>query len=260
MNNRQNIKSTFYNLEDLIDLQEGISLKELPQDLNEHLEYFLQIYNFCFEIKLLLDSEAYNEIRDETVVQAAILMRITDFLKNIILQVIKGYPSHSAALAVSLFEMAHISAYFLHTPETAIKWLNYDSVDENVLSLIGVNDYKTLVDHNYAAKDMKPYADLEYNLYKKLCQIKDLHLIKQDQVRTNDKMMFTVEPGFDENSIRHAWFCIQHSGRLTELAIGNLCGLSDVVYVLAKLEELASIRENLNKKAITRFGSTDPFK
>lgn len=189
-----------------------------------------------------------------------ILMRITDFLRSMRFITLNGYPEQALTLASSIFELSHTAAYFLHNPEAVDKWYSCDDIQAKMPNLIGVNDYKNLVKKNYSYKDLEAHSDNEYKVYKQLCWMKHSHPIMQDLLLIDNNIQFPIGPYTDEKSINHAWFTIEHSGRLTELVIGNLVNLKDEESIKSNLESLAKIRGKLHQKVLARFGSNDPFK
>lgn len=260
MDDNLNAEIAVIDTEYSVDWQENIASKKILPDIQEHLDYLVKVYNFCFDIQSILDKKTYGEVGSELMAQMIILMRITDFLRNILFAIIRGYPDQAGTLGSSIFELAHTSAYFLHNPEAAIKWLASDGANENMPNLIGVSSYKQLVEYNYALKNMESNSHLEYKVYRQLCWMKYSHPAMQDVALVDAKFQFLIGPHTDERSIKHAWFSIYHSGRLAELTIGNLCTLSDMEVVQTKLEMLAKIRDDLDKKTVARFGSIDLFK
>lgn len=245
--------------EDTIEYEEQKAFKQILPELKEHLVFLDEIYMFCFNAGQSLNVKTYNQVSKTLRCQLMILMRITDFLRSIRFLVINGYPEQACTLASSIFELAHTAAYFLHTPEAADKWYGFNDIEANMPQLLGVNGYKDLVKRNYAYKNIQEFSTHEYNIYRQLCWIKHSHPIMQTLTLKENKAQFRIGPYTDEDSINHAWFCIQHSCRLAIVVINNLETLKDEEAIRIKLEALEKTRIELSKKALARFRSDDPF-
>jgi len=89
----------------------------------------------------------------------------------------------------------------------------------------------------------------------------DSHPTMQDIQINNNKANFQFGPYTDEKSINHAWFTIEHSGRLTEMLMSHMIfpdGLlsnSDLKKKNDTLNSLMNIRKILNQKAQKKFNN-----
>ena len=74
-----------------------------------------------------------------------------------------------------------------------------------------------------------------------------------------DGVSLIFGPHTDERAISHAWFALEHGGRLTELVILTLLGSYGTDETRAELGVITERRLALRQKAIERFGQENPF-
>jgi hypothetical protein len=103
-------------------------------------------------------------------------------------------------------------------------------------------------------------ADPEYKVYQQLCWMKHSLPTMQD-MRAEPKNQFSLifGPHTDERAINHAWFALEHAGRLTELVVGLLISDFGTDETRAALQALGEKRTMLHQRAIDRFGQDNPF-
>lgn len=203
-------------IEHVIEWQEQKASEQILPELKEHLDYLDQVYEFCFKVPQALNSKMYNQVSKQLRCQLMILMRITDFLRSIRFLITNGYPEQACTLASSIFELAHTSAYLLHSPEAVDKWFGNTDIQAQMSNLICGGGYKKLVEKNYSYKGFASASDNEFKIYQQLCWMKHSHPVMQGLLLKDNRVHFQIGPYTDEKSINHAWFCIEHSSRLTE--------------------------------------------
>jgi hypothetical protein len=81
----------------------------------------------------------------------------------------------------------------------------------------------------------------------------------QDMRVEADGVSLIFGPYADERAINHAWFSLEHAGRLTELVISLLIDEFGTDETRNALRSLAERRAVLHKRAIERFGQDSPF-
>lgn len=247
-------------IEHTIHWQEMQARKLIFPEIKQHLQYLDRLYDLCFACQNSLDNQTPEEIGVQLVGQIMILMQITDFLRRIRADVVDGYPDQAATLAATVFELAHTAVYFSYTPEAAKKWLAKESSREKMPKLIGINNFSDLVNSNYKHLGKDQFSKYEYYIYTQLCLIKhshpDMHGLKRLE---NARVMFKFGPYIDEKSINHAWFSMQHAGRLAEMVIefSNITQQND--RLTNEFSYVNELRNALDQKAKARFGTKDPF-
>lgn len=232
-----------------IDIELTIDWQE---ELKSHLDYLDQVYAFCLQIRDYLNDKTHNQISKQLQCQMMILTSISNFLKSIRLLSINGYTAQAAVLGSSIFELSHVSAYFLYTPEAVDKWLECKDIQATMPNLIGIEDYTEIVKQNYSYKGLTEHSDNEYKIYKQLSWMKNFSLI-------NGNLQLHGGTNAGEKYIHLAWFIIEHSGRLAELTAGNLIGLQDDEFIEIRLNGFANIRAELNKMTLARFENNAPI-
>lgn len=257
--------------ENTIDGQEENTSFKIYSEIKPHLDYLSKVYNLCFEIQMIFNNKPFKNILSYLRAQMMIIMRITDFLRCIFILIPKGYPEQACTLAASIFELSHTSIRFSYDHETANKWLESKSVSHKMPNLIGMNNWKELVKKNCNASESSQQADPEYKVYKQLCWMKH-SLPKMQDLRVNqdeNSVEFIFGPYSDNRSISHAWFGMEHAGRLTEFALSRVIdgceklgifkNQTSLKSIKEKLKEITKDRQKLTEKAKKRFNTTNPF-
>lgn len=245
-------------LENSVQAAENMASEELFPNLQEHLNYANDAYNLAFRIQQLLDGRNYSDTSDVQRAQFMILMRITDFLRCVQLLAIKGYPEQAGTLAASIFELAHTALFFTHSPDKATAWLNADSIKQEMPRDVLCKSWEKVVRVNCNHDEVSRKS--EYRIYQQLCWMKhSLPKMQDMRVADRNRISSIFGPHKDERAINHAWFALQHSGRLTELVISLLLNKFSDSEAEKELKRIAIKREELNQKAIERFGQQNPF-
>jgi hypothetical protein len=186
-------------------------------------------------------------------------MRCTDYLRAVQLLSIKGYPEQAGTLAASIFELAHTAMFFAHTPDKATTWVEADSIEQDMPRATLGTSWKQVVKVNFERLGAPTYAESEYQVYSQLCWMKHSLPKMQDMRVTAEGAELQFGPYTDERAVNHAWFALEHAGRLVESTISLLIDTFGCPNVRDDLNSLSSRREALKQLAIGRFGSFDPF-
>jgi hypothetical protein len=239
--------------------EEDAASKRLFPDLKDHLKYVNDAYNLAFKIQESIGGKKIADISDTARAQFMILMRITDFLRGIQLLTVKGYPEQAGTLVASVFELAHTALYFSHSAEKAKDWLQATSIRQQApRDILGLN-WRDLVTTNCERGGGAEQANAEYQVYQQLCWMKHSLPKMQDMRVGVDGVGLIFGPHTDERALNHAWFSLEHAGRLTELVVALLMGDHGTEETSARLKALGEKRAVLTKLAIERFGQDNPF-
>lgn len=242
----------------LLDEENKASDQLLPE-LKEHLKYANDTYNLAFKVQQAIDGQVLSEIPEVAKAQFMILMRSTDYLRCVQLLAVKGYPEQAGTLTASLFELSHTALYFSHSPDKAKEWLEADSIVQEVPWGILGSNWKKSVRANCEHLGDVALAKTEYQVYRQLCWLKHSLPKMQDMRVETDGVSLIFGPHTDERAISHAWFALEHGGRLTELVVSLLLESYATNETRAELEAITETRLALRQKAIERFGQENPF-
>ncbi len=234
------------------------STKLFPQ-IKDHLNYANDAYGLAFTLQEAIGGKRFADISDIARAQFMILMRITDFLRSIQWLALKGYPEQAGTLAASVFELAHTAAFFAHSPETAKEWLTATSIKKQAPRDIPGRNWKDVVKANCEHAGVPGNTEPEYQVYQQLCWMKHSLPKMQDMRVELDGVSLVFGPHTDERAISHAWFSMEHSGRLTEFVASLLIEEFGTQETKTALKVLGETREALKKRAIERFGQENPF-
>lgn len=235
------------------------AMEMLWPELQEHVNYLSEVYTLAFKIQNSIAGKRIGDIPDVVRAQLMILMRITDFVRCIQLLVVKCYPEQAGTLAASVFELAHTAVLFSRSLDEAKAWLLSNSIKEQVpRDLFGMN-WRALVKANCEHYGEAGRAEAEYQVYEQLCWMKHSLPKMQDMRVEEEGVSLIFGPHTDERAISHAWFAMEHAGRLTEFVVSMLMQTLGTEETRSALEALTAKRQDLFKKAIARFGGQNPF-
>jgi hypothetical protein len=232
---------------------------EVFPDLKAHVQYVNDVYNLAFRIQAAIDGRRLADISDVARAQFVILMRITDVLRCIQLLAVKCYPEQAGTLAASIFELTHTVVLFSRSPDDAKEWLRAHSIKLQVpRELFGTN-WKELVKANCEHLGAGDRATAEYQVYEQLCWMKHSLPKMQDMRVEEGGVSLIFGPHTDERALSHAWFSMEHAGRLTAFVIALLITDFGNDETRAALHALAVRNAELRELAIARFGQENPF-
>jgi hypothetical protein len=240
------------------DEENEVSEKLFPE-LKAHLNYVNDVYNLAFRVQESIDGKAISDIAPIARSCFMILMRITDFLQCTQLLSIKGYPEQAGTLAASIFELAHTAQFFSHSPNKAKEWLEAESIWQEAPRNIPGKTIRKLVKANCENVGDVQATEREYQVYQQLCWMKHSLPKMQDMRVTSQGVGLVFGPHLDERAMSHAWFSMEHAGRLTEMVIALLMPEFGTDATFAMLQQATEVRDALRRRAIDRFGSENPF-
>jgi hypothetical protein len=117
--------------------------------------------------------------------------------------------------------------------------------------------WKRIVDANAENRES---AKGEYRVYRQLCWMKhSLPKMQDMRVVTDQSFELVFGPHTDERAINHAWFSLEHAGRLTEITISLVANKLGNDEIRTELDALTERRSDLSRRASERFGATNPF-
>ncbi|UEM25422.1 hypothetical protein JL100_036505 (plasmid) [Skermanella mucosa] len=149
--------------------------------------------------------------------------------------------------------------FFSYVPEKAQEWIEADTIEYDMPWKLGCGSWKGLIKANYSHAGQAGKFESEYQVYQQLCWMKHSLPKMQDMKMKEGQAIAIYGPHDDERSINHAWFSLEHAGRLTELIISLLLNNLKDAAIEKKLNLLSEQRQALRQKAIQRFGRKNPF-
>jgi hypothetical protein len=242
-----------------LEQEEDDASKQLFPELREHLKYANDLYNIAFKVQRSIGGRLLSDVPDLVRAHLMILMRSTDYLRGIQLLAIRGYPEQAGTLAASIFELAHTAMFFADSPERVKAWLEARSIKlEMPWGILGSN-WKKSVKANCERLGDGTRTESEYQVYSQLCWMKHSLPKMQDLRLATDGVELLFGPYVDERAINHAWFALEHGGRLTEITVELLQDAFGSDETRRELREIAARRDALQRMAIERFGQHNLF-
>jgi hypothetical protein len=248
------------NQEASVQAAEDRTMDLIFPELKAHLNYLNDVYNLAFRVQTHLDGQRIAHIPDVARAQFMILMRVTDFVRCIQLLSLKGYPEQAGTLAASVFELAHTALFLERDAAKASEWLNARSIEDQMPKGVLGTNWREVVRLNTKDSGDVTVAEREYQVYIQLCWMKhSLPKMQDMRVESDGKVGLIFGPYSDERSINHAWFSMEHGGRLTEMVIGLLAAKLGDLLLSTALSAVTQTRDSLRQCAIARFGDDNPF-
>jgi hypothetical protein len=237
-----------------LEQEEDDASKQLFLALREHLNYANDVRNLTFKIQRAIGARLLSDVPDVVRAQLMILTRITDYLRGIQLLAVKGYSEQAGTLAATIFELAHTAMFFSHSPERAERWLAARSIKQKMPSGILGSNWEKSVKVNCHRLGDGTLAESEHQVYRQLCWMTHSLPKMQDRRLASDSVDLKFGPHSDEHAINHAWFALEHAGRLTEITVDLLLDAFSTEETRKELRKVSERRHLLHRMAIDRFG------
>lgn len=239
------------------------ALKILEPELSHHGELNLQAFNL---VGLTLGSLPEQNIQDIPLtrkIATCLLVQISNDLRTSSLLAIKGYSVQAVTIVSSMFESAYCIAAIGSDQSLAEKWVNHD---DPTRSFMGVKAMVRQGLINLGHPNVEKQTDIEYRVYSQLCMAKHANPLFQMQhgyIIQEGKVVSINGPTTSEDSIRAAWFAMEHATALTFIGLMSFIKFHMSSQkdgdILRQVLALGAARKQLESKAKERWGTKDPF-
>jgi len=193
-------------------------------------------------------------------VSMALLSRIANDLRCCILLAVRGYGAQSCSIAASIYEESFASLATGADEALAQQWIDHP---DPTRSISWVNE---LTDLGLIALGVKtPEVNgREYLKFRNLCLAKHsnpLYVKQRAFGRSPEGAVLKSGPDTSEVGIRDGWFALEHAAGFSFLATAGFLKhhVEADRELLAEFEEIEDALISLNGKAVSRWGSKDPF-
>lgn len=247
-----------------VEEEERRASKILLFELKDHLELANCTCDLLWRIFASFNEINLKDTRLSSKVKLVLGARLADDLRAVYHLCSIGYSVQACVVAASIFEVAHTVAFIGSDEERAKHW------DEHDDPLIGFKGVKALVKENFkaaAADGFERDWQGEYDVYTQLCWMKHVNPLLQD---FRDPQFWSVHgtlmhaPDTTEAGIRRSWLALERSSRLGLLAASSIAlhdlPADDSADVSSMIEKCGVMVDELNSKAIKRWGIDRPFK
>jgi len=235
----------------------------LEPELSQHGMLTMTMFNTICEAMSQIQTKSVTSVPQALKVAISLLMRISNDLRTTSLLAFWGYPTQAASLVSSIYETSLTIVYIGNNETIAQEWIDHSDKTKSFRSAFELTK-KALSSLNL--DDTKIKNSNLYRTYQQLCMAKHSNPLYQTQLgfKMNQGIVQAMNgPDSSENSIRVAWFAMEHGTRFCLTA----CSLF-IEYFLSEeqrnkiriaLDNISSICNELSKNAIERFGSPTPY-
>jgi hypothetical protein len=239
------------------------AVRNLEPQLKDHLQANSDVCNF---IGLVLGGAPDARLADVTQarkVTTCLLVRIANDLRCIGLVSVRGYADQACALAPSVYEAAFAIIAIGEDEGLAQEWI--DHPDPNHL-FRPIRDLTLMGMKSLGILEPEQQAKRWYAAYSQLCMAKHLNPLLQAtrgfRVQAN-RVLVVTGPDTSQESVRLAWFALEHSAGLALTAAGffgqKYVRGSRQRELAAASRELQELVGNLRAAAVARGWDKNPF-
>lgn len=242
---------------------ESKALEVLEKELEEHNCLGQSIFNLIGKVLNQLPAMSINEVPQSLKVAISLLTRISNDLRCVVLLANRGYSVQAASLTASLYEAAFTVAYIGNGENLAQRWIDHNDPTRPFRD-VGTITKEGLL--KLGVSNAEQQTTIEYRVYRQLCMAKHINPLFQMQhglTLIGDMISSRNGPDTSEESIRAAWFALEHASALAWLAtasfVANHVSGSQRPALKQELKKLGDKRKELKSRAKERWGTQDPF-
>ena len=251
------------NKEESLPEAENKAFAFLKEELSEHYSLSEKVWTLMIKVANQLPEMYLKDMRSSLKVALSLITRIPNDLRCVAQTALYGYPVQAVSLTASIYEAAYTIAYIGSDEKLAQDWIKHE--DPTRL----FKDIRTITKgylKNLGVPDVERQSNTEYRVYRQLCLAKHSNplFIKQRGISRSGNSFFSNNgPDTSEESVRDAWFALEHASALSLIAIAsfiiNHVPKERQPEVIKEYEELGKKRKNLESRAKERWGTKDPF-
>lgn len=252
-----------YPAESLADAEQE-TLNMLDKELGPHGRLNMQAFNIVGKILSHLPGENIKDIPISQKVCTSLLVQLSNDLRSASLIALRGYAVQALTIVSSMFETAYCITAIGNDEPLAQKWVNHDDPTKSFLHV------KNMVEMGLKKIDHpspKKQTEIEYRVYRQLCMAKHANPIFQIEhgfIIKGQRVVAMNGPNTSENTVRAAWFAMEHATALTYIALVSFLKhhipFPQNHELLGLVLAIGEARKNLESQAIKRWGTEDPFK
>ena len=195
------------------------ALRILDSELSRHGKLNMQAFNLVGITLGCLPEQNIQDIPLSQKIATSLLVHISNDLRTSSLLALGGYAVQAVTIVSSMFESAYCIAAIGSNQSSAQKWVNHD---DPTRSFMGV---KTMVKQgliNLGHPNVEKQTEIEYRVYSQLCMAKHanpLFQMEHGYIIQDGNVVSINGPNTSENTIRAAWFAMEHATALTYIAL-----------------------------------------
>ena len=247
------------------------SLGEAEQQASDELRPVLAAHSSVSErafntVGLVLGAAPelpHAQVRLSRKVATVLMVRLSNDLRGVALLALRGYSLQAAALAASMFEVAHCIGYIGSDDSRAEAWVNHQDPTKPFRSVKSLTED---VAKDLGLDDPAKASAVQYRVYRQLCLAKHSNpLLQKDHGHyANEEAVVAMNgPDTSEESTRVARFSLEHATRFTILSLASFLDhhVPDEKRkpLVERLGQIQQEVKSLAQAAIAAYGNDDPF-
>lgn len=248
--------------ESLADAEQK-ALEILDPELSRHGKLNMHAFNLIGDALGSLPEQNIQHAPLPQKIATSLLVQISNDLRSSSLLALRGYAVQAVTIVSSMFESSYCIAAIGDNQILAQKWVNHDDPTKSFM------DTKSLVTQglrNLEHPNVEKQSKIEYRVYRQLCMAKHANPLFQMEhgYIIHDGIVVAMNgPNTSENTIRAAWFAMDHATALTFIALISFFKFhlkphgNDQLF--GQILALGDARKQLEAEAKKRWGTEDPF-
>ena len=242
---------------------EKAAIKTLDPELRRHGKLNMHAFNLISDVLSCLPENNIQDISLSQKIATSLLIQLSNDLRATSLLALTGYAVQAVTLVSSMFESAYCIAAIGSDRDLAEKWVNHDNPTK---AFMGVKDMVKRGIENLEHPNVLKQTEVEYSVYRQLCMAKHANPLFQMEhgfIIDDGEVVAMNGPNTSENTIRAAWFAMEHATALTFIALVSFVKYHFQVEenneLVGKILALGDARKQLESEAKNRWGTEDPF-
>ena len=242
---------------------EKAAIEILDPELRRHGKLNMHAFNLIGDVLNCLPENNIQDIPLSQKIATSLLIQLSNDLRAASLLALSGYAVQAVTLVSSMFESAYCIAAIGSDRDLAEKWVNHDNPTK---SFMGVKAMVKKGIENLEHPNVLKQTEVEYRVYRQLCMAKHANPLFQMEhgfIVDDGEVVAMNGPNTSENTIRAAWFAMEHATALTFIAL--ICFVKfhlqfeDNNELVGQILALGDARKQLESEAKNRWGTEDPF-
>lgn len=243
------------------------AFEALASEMAEHDRLARDAYDLIGATVTCIPERPVDESPLVTRVAVALLGRLSNDLRCTANLARTGYSLQALTLAASIYEGAFTVSYIGADEELAQQWRDHNDPLQSFRPVreLTIGGLRNL---GIEPLQLEQQVEVEYRVYRQLCWAKHLNPVLQTQFghhleEDTDSVIFTNGPDTSEESVRAAWFAMQHSvASVGRALVGfTIFHVPDEHHdtLMAKHVDLGQRSKDLERRAKERWGTENPF-
>lgn len=239
------------------------TVETLAPDLNRHGLLNMQAFNLIGSVLSRIPEQKIKEAPLSQKIATSLLVQLSNDLRASSLLALAGYSVQAVSIVSSMFESSYCIAAIGSDQSLAQKWVDHNKPTK---SFMGVKAMVRKGLKNLGHPSVEKQTKIEYRVYSQLCMAKHsnplFQMVHGFIIHEGDVVAMNG-PNTSENTIRAAWFAMEHATALSFIALLSFVKFhldnKDNEDLVQQILSIGAARKKLEGEAKKRWGTEDPF-